>query len=65
MTLAEIFAKQPAVTALEEMELLTVTGTHSGVLAGYAGGKSRPHTPLYSSLSNLKSASMHTTCCCN
>lgn len=31
MTLAEIFAKQPAVTALEEMELLTVTGTHSGV----------------------------------
>lgn len=31
MTQAEIFAKQTAVTAAEEMELLSVTGTQSGV----------------------------------
>lgn len=35
MMLAEMFAKHPAVTAYEETELLTVTGTHSSALVRY------------------------------
>lgn len=51
MILVEIFAKHPAVTATEEMELLlTVTRTHSGAFVRYAERenhlKRTPQTPF-------------------
>lgn len=59
MMLAEMFAKHPAVTAYEETELLTETGTHSSALVRYSEGKSEVlhKHPAHSSLSNSKTAS--------